>query len=77
MPPVRLTDSELDAVLAAARPLPVERRDAFLHKVASLLQGCDEIGPARIREIMTGIGPVAVSSCDALFLLLGHDRSQP
>jgi hypothetical protein len=60
---------------AAARPLPIERRDAFLHKVASLLQGCDEIGPARIGEIMTGIGPVAVSSCDALFL--GHDRSQP
>jgi hypothetical protein len=30
MPLIRLSDSELDAVFAAARPLPVERRDAFL-----------------------------------------------
>jgi hypothetical protein len=30
MAPLALTDSELDAVMAAARPLPVERRDAFL-----------------------------------------------
>jgi hypothetical protein len=77
MAPLALSDSELNAIMTACRPLAPERRDAFLHKLASLLQGCDEIGPARIREIMTGIGPVAVSSCDALFLLLGHDRSQP
>jgi hypothetical protein len=39
MPPIRLPDSELDAVFTAARPLPVERRDAFLQDVATLLRG--------------------------------------
>ena len=34
MPPIRLSDSELDAVMAAARPLPVHLRDPFLHAVA-------------------------------------------
>jgi hypothetical protein len=41
--PLAISDSELDAVLAAARPLPVECRDAFLQSVASALQGCREI----------------------------------
>jgi hypothetical protein len=45
MPPIRLSDSELDAVMAAARPLAVERRDAFLQAVAGALQGCRELGP--------------------------------
>jgi hypothetical protein len=44
MPPIRLSDSELDAVMAAARPLAVERRDAFLQAVAGALQGCSEVG---------------------------------
>jgi hypothetical protein len=43
MPPIRLSDSELDAVMAAARPLAVERRDAFLQAVAGALQGCREL----------------------------------
>jgi hypothetical protein len=50
MPPIRLSDSELDAVMAAARPLPVESRDAFLQEVASLLRGCDEIGPGTVHR---------------------------
>ena len=33
MPPIRLSNSELDAVMAAARPLPVYLRDPFLHAV--------------------------------------------
>jgi hypothetical protein len=28
MPPIKLTDSELDAVMSAARPIAPERRDA-------------------------------------------------
>jgi hypothetical protein len=32
MPPIRLSDSELDAVMAAARPIAVERRDAFCRR---------------------------------------------
>jgi len=35
--PIRLTDSQLDAVISAARPLAVERRDAFLQAVAGAL----------------------------------------
>jgi hypothetical protein len=46
--PVRLTDDELSTVMAAARPLPVERRDAFLQQVAAALQACREIGPGAV-----------------------------
>jgi hypothetical protein len=48
---LRLSDSELDAVMAAARPLPVERRDAFLQAVAGALQGCRELGPGVVHRI--------------------------
>jgi hypothetical protein len=51
MPPIRLSDSELDAVMRAAGPLAVERRDAFLQQVASALQGCGEIGPGVVHRI--------------------------
>ena len=49
MPPIRLTDDELSAVLAAARPIPVERRDAFLQDVAALLRG-REVGPGTVHR---------------------------
>lgn len=45
MPPIRLSDSELDAVMAAARPLPVHLRDPFLHAVAHALSDRNVIGP--------------------------------
>jgi hypothetical protein len=48
MPPIRLSDSELEAVLTAARPLAVEHRDAFLQQVASSLQSCRELGPGAV-----------------------------
>jgi hypothetical protein len=48
MPPVRLSDAELAAVMVAARPIPVERRDAFLQDVANLLGGCVEVGPGTV-----------------------------
>jgi hypothetical protein len=50
MPPIRLSDSELDAVFAAARPIAVERRDAFLQEVARLLRGCEEVGPGTVHR---------------------------
>jgi hypothetical protein len=52
MPPkaLKLSDSELNAILAAARPLAVERRDAFLQQVASLLRGCVEVGPGTVHR---------------------------
>ena len=41
---ISLTDSELDAVLAAARPIAVDRRAAFLTDVAQALAVHAELG---------------------------------
>jgi len=49
--PVHLTDAELDAVMAAARPLAVDRRDDFLQEVATALASCVEIGPGTVHRI--------------------------
>ena len=47
--PISLRDSELDAILDAARPLPVEARDTFLRAVAHRLQQeCGELGPGSV-----------------------------
>jgi hypothetical protein len=48
--PIKLSDSELDSVLAAARPIAIERRDAFLQQVAAELQG-REVGPGIVHRI--------------------------
>ena len=42
MPPLRLTNAELEAVMAAARPIAVEQRDAFLQQVAAGLASSPE-----------------------------------
>ena len=49
--PIRLTDDELDAVFAAARPLDVGYRDAFLQAVAAVLQSEGEIGPGVVHRV--------------------------
>jgi hypothetical protein len=46
--PLRLTDSELAQVFAAARPLDVRHRDAFLQDVANVLAGCSDPGPGDV-----------------------------
>jgi hypothetical protein len=51
MLPICLSDSELDCVMSAARPLPVERRDALLQQVAAELAGCGEIGPGVVHRV--------------------------
>jgi hypothetical protein len=51
MPPIRLSDDELSAVMAAARPLDVRVRDAFLQQVANELPRCDEVGPGVVHRI--------------------------
>ena len=43
---VRLTNSEVDCVINAARPLDGSARDAFLREVASALASCAGILPA-------------------------------
>jgi hypothetical protein len=60
MPTHRLSDSELDAVMAAARPLAVEMRAPFLQAVAHALAGRDIIGPGPDPPSMAGgLGAVA------------------
>jgi hypothetical protein len=49
--PIKLSDAELDCVMAAARPLAVEMRDPFLRAVALELQGCREIGPGVVHQV--------------------------
>jgi hypothetical protein len=44
MAPLRLTDSQITAIFAAARPLAVQDRDPFLQEVAGLLQGIVDPG---------------------------------
>jgi hypothetical protein len=48
--PIKLTDDELDAVMAAARPISVERRAAFLQEIASTWSSCAEIGPGAVHR---------------------------
>ena len=51
MPLIRLSDAKLDAVMAAARPLSVDRRDAFLQQVAASLQSCRGLGPGVVHRV--------------------------
>jgi hypothetical protein len=50
--PIRLSDSELEAVMAAARPLDVSVRDAFLQAVAAALANCTDIGPGTVYRVV-------------------------
>jgi hypothetical protein len=51
MPPVRLTDDELDAVMLAARPLAPHLRDVFLQEVAGALASYVEVGPGVVARV--------------------------
>jgi hypothetical protein len=51
MPPIKLTDAELDAVFAAAAPLPLASRDPFLCAVANALSAISERGPGVVFRI--------------------------
>jgi hypothetical protein len=53
--PIRLTDAQLDAVLAAARPLRVADRDAFLQDVAAALQGRPELGDGDVYRAIADV----------------------
>jgi hypothetical protein len=45
MPPIRLSDAELDAVMAACRPLQPCDRDLFLKDLAVALAALPMLGP--------------------------------
>jgi hypothetical protein len=71
MPPIRLSDAELDAVMRAAQPLPVHARDAFLQKVASELAHCNgDVGPGTVFRIVRDVQRIYFDAPD---LSRGHD----
>jgi hypothetical protein len=49
--PIALTDSELDIVFAAARPLAVQDRDPFLRDVAERLAALPHLGDGLVFQI--------------------------
>jgi hypothetical protein len=55
MPPIKLSDDELSAVMQAARPIAVNRRDAFLQQVATALQTCGEVGPGVVYRVIAEV----------------------
>jgi hypothetical protein len=55
MPPLRLTDSQLTAIFAAARPLAVQDRDPFLQDVAAALQGISDPGDGDVARAIRSV----------------------
>jgi hypothetical protein len=55
MPPLRLTDSQITAILAAARPLAVRDRDAFLLDLAAALQGIVDPGDGDVARAIRAV----------------------
>jgi hypothetical protein len=52
---VSLTDSQLAAVMDAARPLPVEKRDVYLRRIAAMLtmRGRGHFDDADVTDVAT------------------------
>jgi hypothetical protein len=51
MPPLALTDSQLDTVYRCAAPLAPAVRPAFLELVAQVLAGAGEIGDGTVARV--------------------------
>jgi hypothetical protein len=52
MPTLALNDDQMSAVLDAAKPLPPDRRGAFLNDVADALATAGEIGPGSLHRVI-------------------------
>jgi hypothetical protein len=48
--PISLTDSELSAIMTAARPLQPADRDRFLRAVAQAIIDLGEVGPGSVHR---------------------------
>jgi hypothetical protein len=55
MTPIRLTDSQLQEVLQAARMVPFDLRQAFLEQLAAELQGKD-LGDGVVHGVAYSVG---------------------
>ena len=51
MPPLALSDEQLDIVMAACRPLAPHQRNAFMTDVANALAGHQELGPGVVSRV--------------------------
>jgi hypothetical protein len=71
--PISLTDSELQAVMDAARPLQPRDRDRFLRAVAQAITELPEIGPGSVHR---AIASVWRQHYDAPDLRTGESRSR-
>jgi hypothetical protein len=56
MPPIRLTDAQLDVIMAAAEALAIADRDPFLRDVAERLHG-QEIGNGILHRTIAEVQP--------------------
>jgi hypothetical protein len=54
---ISLTDAELEAIEAAARPLPPEASGLFLEQVARAVAG-RQIGPGQLHRIIAELQPL-------------------
>jgi hypothetical protein len=71
--PISLTDSELTAVMDAARPLQPRDRDRFLKAVAQAIADLPEVGPGSVHR---AIASVWGQHFDAPDLRTGESRSR-
>jgi len=55
MPPIKLTDDEMNAVYAACRPLHVVDRDAFMQALADALRQRGEIGSGVVHRAIRDV----------------------
>jgi hypothetical protein len=52
---LKLTDSQMDAVLAAARPLAVQDRDPFLQEIAARLTALPHLGDGVVHRVVAEV----------------------
>jgi hypothetical protein len=50
--PLRLSDTQLDQVFRAARPLHIRDRDRFLQLIADRLRDCPEPGDGQVFQVV-------------------------
>ena len=53
--PIALTDAQLTAIFAAARPLAVRDRDPFLQAVAAQLNGRRDVGDSDVNRAIRAV----------------------
>jgi hypothetical protein len=53
--PLSLTDSDLDAIMAAARQLQRHQRDGFLRHIAEVLSAMPDRGEGAVHRVIVGV----------------------